>query len=249
MQSHHHSDLPTTLEDATRKRRRRRAWPACGMFSECCPAGVTVQDEQGRFLLVNDAAAAQFGDYRARAARIAANWSAAAKPGANCCAPAGPPLPKNAVGNGRASRSFSPPIGRSASPSADLLLSSVRRHQRTKGVRGPAVPLGLLRRTDRPADAAGDRASRQYTAGAATTRRPTSRWPFSTSTISSISTTITAMRPATRCWSSSPSGSGCDLRDSDMLSRISGDEFLLLLNPDPGRAGGRGIHQTARCSG
>ena len=58
-----------------------------------------------------------------------------------------------------------------------------------------------------------------------------SRSPFSTSTISSTSTTITATRSATRCWSRSPSGSGSTCARSDMLSRISGDEFLLLLNP------------------
>ena len=61
--------------------------------------------------------------------------------------------------------------------------------------------------------------------------RRNSRSPFSTSTISSTSTTITATRSATRCWSSSPSGSDRDLRESDMLSRIRGDEFLLLLSP------------------
>ena len=37
---------------------------------------------------------------------------------------------------------------------------------------------------------------------------PVSRWPFSTSTISSTSTTITATRSATHCWSRWPSGLG-----------------------------------------
>ena len=61
------------------------------------PAGVTVQDEQGRFLLVNDAAAAQLGMAAGGpAAPLRRTEPAAAKPASNCCAPAAPPLRKNA---------------------------------------------------------------------------------------------------------------------------------------------------------
>ena len=61
------------------------------------PGGVTVQDEQGRFLLVNDAAAAQLG--------IAAGGQAAPNSQElahrretglwNCCAPVAAPLSRN----------------------------------------------------------------------------------------------------------------------------------------------------------
>ena len=58
-----------------------------------------------------------------------------------------------------------------------------------------------------------------------------SRWPSSTSTISSTSTTITAMPIGDALLVEVAKRLGLDLRESDMLSRISGDEFLLLLNP------------------
>ncbi len=58
-----------------------------------------------------------------------------------------------------------------------------------------------------------------------------SRSPFSTSTISSTSTTITAMPIGDALLVEVAKRLGLDLRESDMLSRISGDEFLLLLNP------------------
>src|ERR1700678_1159283 len=65
------------------------------------PTGVTVQDEQGRFLLVNDAAAAQLGLADGQSSALASQ-----------------PLPKNASPAARASRSFSRPIVRSASRTA-----------------------------------------------------------------------------------------------------------------------------------
>jgi diguanylate cyclase (GGDEF)-like protein len=60
MQSRHHSDLPTALKDAD----QRAADDELGMLRDVfklLPGGVTVQDDQGRLLLVNDAAAAHFG--------------------------------------------------------------------------------------------------------------------------------------------------------------------------------------------
>jgi c-di-GMP phosphodiesterase Gmr len=61
MQDHHHSDLPTSsLEDG----HERAADGELGVLRQVfklLPGGVTVQDERGRFLLVNDAAAGQFG--------------------------------------------------------------------------------------------------------------------------------------------------------------------------------------------
>ena len=57
MQDHHHSDLPTSsLEDG----HERAADGELGVLRQVfklLPGGVTVQDERGRFLLVNDAAA------------------------------------------------------------------------------------------------------------------------------------------------------------------------------------------------
>ena len=62
------------------------------------PGGVTVQDEQGRFLLVNDAAAAQLGIAASEPAGLPrSNWTSAAKPALNCCAPAAPRYRKNSA--------------------------------------------------------------------------------------------------------------------------------------------------------
>ena len=61
MQSRHHFDLPTTAAEGADE---RAADGELGMLRDVVkllPGGVTVQDEDGRFLLVNDAAAAQLG--------------------------------------------------------------------------------------------------------------------------------------------------------------------------------------------
>ena len=65
MQSRHHFDLQTTAKESVEEGADRRAAEGeLGMLSDVfrlLPGGVTVQDEEGRFLLVNDAAAAQLG--------------------------------------------------------------------------------------------------------------------------------------------------------------------------------------------
>ncbi len=61
MQSRHHFDLPTTNPEGANE---RGADGELGMLRDVVkllPGGVTVQDEDGRFLLINDAAAAQLG--------------------------------------------------------------------------------------------------------------------------------------------------------------------------------------------
>jgi diguanylate cyclase (GGDEF)-like protein len=61
MQSRHHFDLPTTAPEGADE---RAADGELGMLRDVfqlLPGAVTVQDDQGRFLLVNDAAAAQLG--------------------------------------------------------------------------------------------------------------------------------------------------------------------------------------------
>ena len=62
------------------------------------PAGVTVQDEHGRFLLVNDAAAAQLGMAAGavRRASLETTGATAARPALNCSAPGAPPSRRNA---------------------------------------------------------------------------------------------------------------------------------------------------------
>src|SRR5580658_1622502 len=61
MQSRHHFDLQAAAVEGADG---RAAGDELGMLRDVfrlLPGGVTVQDEEGRFLLVNDAAAAQLG--------------------------------------------------------------------------------------------------------------------------------------------------------------------------------------------
>ncbi len=75
------------------------------------------------------------------------------------------------------------PAGASHHPSAgaDRRAQSaaveLRRHHRAKGLRGPAIPLGLLRRTDGPSEQARDRAPHQQAAARREHRRLRTRLP------------------------------------------------------------------------
>ena len=61
MQSRHHFDLPTTAPEGAEERAADGELGVLRQVFKLLPGGVTVQDERGRFLLVNDAAAAQLG--------------------------------------------------------------------------------------------------------------------------------------------------------------------------------------------
>ena len=63
------------------------------MSSGCCRPASRFRTSTADFLLVNDAAAAQLG-WPPAPRRHRRNWSIAARPASNCCAPAAPPLPK-----------------------------------------------------------------------------------------------------------------------------------------------------------
>ena len=80
------------------------------------PTGVTVQDEQGRFLLVNDAAAAQLGmagsEMEAPASK---ELDYRRKTGMELLRTGSQPLRRKASTATRPDRSFSPPTGRSVS--------------------------------------------------------------------------------------------------------------------------------------
>jgi cyclic di-GMP phosphodiesterase Gmr len=61
MQSRHHFDLPTTAPEGADERAADGELDMLRDVFQLLPGAVTVQDDQGRFLLVNDAAAAQLG--------------------------------------------------------------------------------------------------------------------------------------------------------------------------------------------
>ena len=74
------------------------------------------------------------------------------------------------------------------------------------------------------------------------TSRPASRWPFSTSKFQAHQRLLRSS-VGDALLVEIAKALGLDLRETDMLSRISGDEFLLLLAPIDGEEAGGGIYR------
>ena len=207
-----------------------------------------MQDEQGRFLLVNDAAAAQLGMAAQAAGALASKLEHRRETGLELLRSGRTAVTEESVATARASRSCSRPIGRCASPDRSLLLSSSADITELKAVEDQLFRSAYYDElTDLPT-----RRVIEHRANRLLQRdepRRGSRWPFSTSTISSTSTTITAMRTGDALLVEVAKRLGLDLRESDMLSRISGDEFLLLLNPIQSEQEVAEYIQASRCSG
>ena len=192
------------------------------------PAGVTVQDEHGEFVLMNDAATALL--------EAAAAAPSAAQPGdrRDTCLEllrnGRPAVPEEAIARGSAKQVFLTSHRPVQVAGRNLLISSstditeqkaFEDHLFRSAYYDELTGLPTRRVIEHRVNSL-----LKYDNG-----QGASRWRFSTSTISSTSTTITDTRSATRCWWRCPSGSASTCANSDILSRISGDEFVLLLNP------------------
>ena len=109
------------------------------------PAGVTVQDEQGRFLLVNDAAAAQLGIAAGEpAATPSKELNHRRETGLELLRAGRAAVAEEFVDQrrGQAGLSHRPSPGSHRRPQSAAF--ELGRHQRAKGRRGSSVPLGLL---------------------------------------------------------------------------------------------------------
>ena len=107
------------------------------------PTGVTVQDEQGRFLLVNDAAAAQLG-MAAGEPPASQELDQRRETGLELLRAGRAVVAEECVTSGTVKQVFltTPSAGSDRRPQSVAV--ELGRHQRAKGGRGSAVPVGLL---------------------------------------------------------------------------------------------------------
>ncbi len=195
------------------------------------PAGVTVQDEQGRFLLINDAAAAHFG--------IVANEAAT--------------LPSNALRHRREAglellRAGRPAISEESIPGTqgkqvlltahrpvriagrNLLLSSSTYISEQKAVEDHLFRSAYYDElTDLPTRRVIEHRANSLLSG----DQPHTRFALAFLDIDNFKhiNDYYGHGIGDALLTEVAKRLGLDLRESDMLSRISGDEFLLLLNP------------------
>ncbi len=168
------------------------------------PAGVTVQDERGRFLLVNDAAALQLGIAAGDPDGIAAGDPVLSQElhrrretGLELLRTGRPAVAEETVSNGPVKQVLLTAHRPVRIADRNLLLSSSADISEQK-----AVEDHLFR------SAYYDELIAPTACCSATSRTAGLRWRFSTSTISSTSTTITATPSATSYWWRSQGGWG-----------------------------------------
>jgi len=195
------------------------------------PAGVTVQDEQGRLLLINDAAAAQFGIAATAAATPLSNaWHDRRQAGLELLRDGRPAVVEEAITSDLGKQVFLTAHRPVRIADRNLLVSSSADISEQKAVEDHLFRSAYY-------DELTDLPTRRVIEHRANSllRHDTSHGRFALAFLDidnfkhindyyghAIGDAL-LVEVAKRL--------GMDLRESDMLSRISGDEFLLLLNP------------------
>jgi diguanylate cyclase (GGDEF)-like protein len=195
------------------------------------PNGVTVQDEHGRFLLVNDAAAAQLGiTGEGPSARPSKEWSQRRDTGIELLRAGRAVVAEESVTHGHGTQVFLTAHRPVRIANHDLLLSSSADISEQKAVEDQLFRSAYYDElTDLPT-----RRVIEHRANSLLHRdQPHGRFALAFLDIDNFKHIndyyghgigdALLVEVAKRL--------GLDLRESDMLSRISGDEFLLLLNP------------------
>jgi c-di-GMP phosphodiesterase Gmr len=195
------------------------------------PSGVTVQDEQGRFLLVNDAAAAQLGiTGEGPAARPSKEWSQRRDTGIELLRAGRAVTAEESVTHGHGKQVFLTTHRPVRIANRHLLLSSSADISEQKAVEDQLFRSAYYDElTGLPT-----RRVIEHRANSLLRRdQPSSKFALAFLDIDNFKHIndyyghgigdALLVEVAKRL--------GLDLRESDMLSRISGDEFLLLLNP------------------
>jgi cyclic di-GMP phosphodiesterase Gmr len=195
------------------------------------PTGVTVQDEQGRFLLVNDAAAAQFGMAAADpAAHRSEQLDRRREAGIEVLRSGRATVAEECIGNGAVKQVFLTTHRPVRIANRDLLLSSSSDISEQKAIEDQLfrsayydelTGLPTRRVIEHRANSLlhRDEAAPKFALAFLDIDNFKHINDYYGHTIGDTLLVEVAKRL------------GLDLRESDMLSRISGDEFLLLLNP------------------
>jgi diguanylate cyclase (GGDEF)-like protein len=228
MQSRFNLDLQTA---ATEGAHERAADGELGMLRDIfrlLPSGVTIQDEQGHFLLVNDAAAAQLG-ITATAPSHSKQLDHRRETGIEVLRSGHTAVVEESVGHGQLKQVLHTTHRPVRIADRDLLLSSSADISELKAVEDQLFRSAYYDElTELPTrrvieHRANSLLRGEASAGFALAFLDIDNFKYINDYYGHGAGDTLLIEVAKRL--------GLDLRDSDMLSRISGDEFLLLLNP------------------
>jgi c-di-GMP phosphodiesterase Gmr len=228
MQSRHNLDLQTAAPDAHEDAADGELRMLRDVF-RLLPGGVTLQDEQGRFLLVNDAAAMQLG-ITTTAPSQSKELEHRRNTGIEVLRSGRAAATEESVTHGKAKQVFLTTHRPVRIADRDLLLSSSADITELKAVEDQLFRSAYY---DELTDLPTRRVIEHRTNGLLGRDGPAARFALAFLDIDNFkhindyyghgAGDTLLIELAKRL--------GLDLRDTDMLSRISGDEFLLLLNP------------------
>jgi c-di-GMP phosphodiesterase Gmr len=230
MQSRHHFDLQTAAPDDAPE---RAADGELGMLRDVfkqLPTGVTLQDEQGHFLLMNDAAAAQFGITSAAAPSASKELDHRRETGLEVLRSGRTAAAEETITHGSVKQVLLTTHRPVQIADRRLLLSSSADITELKAVEDQLFRSAYY---DELTDLPTRRVIEHRANGLLRHEDPSARFALAFLDIDNFKhiNDYYGHGAGDTLLVEVSKRLGLNLRDSDMLSRISGDEFLLLLNP------------------